>query len=338
MKTTYASVPGKVMLAGEYAVLRGGTAMACTISSNMLITARASASQSWEATSDLFEKKVVLDDQPSRADHSQEPLIQVLSHLRTTYPNQRLHLGIQSHLNVSYGVGSSSALRYGCLLAANAYASGHSLSVNESWDVARTAFELQQHAQNFASGYDIATQCKGGLTVMRNYGGPAQWPGLIAHIASGPARLNQFSLVLVGGTGAPTTSLTASTLSWLDKHRQWDHLLDVSEDLVDAWTSLMTSERGDTQVPNLVRAIIKHRNFFTDSPAAGNSLMSTLRQLPDFDDTWTCKTTGAGGEDALLLVGPIEVLRKVAVTLAPQGWHAAPFSFIECSAAVTVTP
>ncbi len=217
-------VPGKVMLAGEYSVLKGETALAVTVDQHLFVRLQDRmadgrclvASNLWPAA-----RSVGLEDQANP-----DPLVAAVARGMALYHVQDVALRIDSELDVRHGLGSSSALRLGVLLAMEDVARSRAGKPAERpraelWDIGREAVLLQRQAQAQASGYDVAIQLAGGMALIKpdlSSAGPAaarDWPGDFTPLPH--AALNELGKVahlFVGGAGAPTTSVMQTTLAW----------------------------------------------------------------------------------------------------------------------------
>jgi mevalonate kinase len=337
-------IPGKIMLAGEYSVLHGGHALAATISSgmNINVTWHPHAAQ-WEIHSDLWtEPKLVSDDHTPQLD-------MLCRAVQYAAKRTGMHGGkvvVKSNLDVSYGVGSSSALRLGICAAFFAIVNGSNPSHQGgiSLDAVHGAWHLQSEGQGIASGYDIVTQYAGGLVEFAFESADHKWrPSWFRHDLNG---LSDIVHVFIGGRGAPTTATMQSTSAWLDVGNRFEKLLDVSESLVDAfnvaikWPSAESMKRLNATC-GAVRSIFSGSQNFPAEIAEKLSLISGL------DQSWSWKTTGAGGEDAILLIGSRHAVRPAMMSLLEMGWSPLghTFSMNSCliasksfSDAITVEP
>ena len=128
----------------------------------------------------------------------------------------------------------------------------------------------------------------------------------------------------IGGKGAPTTPLMNSTKSWLDNGSGWQKLHEYSEHLILAMKVLLSGDAAETGSSNGLQETINAtgnlRRFFKDSPGFPVMVDQALNQVPGLDQNWTWKTTGAGGEDAILLIGKKSDTRSAAESLAKSGW------------------
>jgi hypothetical protein len=80
-------------------------------------------------------------------------------------------------------------------------------------------------------------------------------------------------------------------------------------------------------ISDLATAAGAQRRFLSESPHFPKSLAAQLAALPGCDQTWSFKTTGAGGEDALLVFGRSSDISAADRTLRSLGWHPMPASF-----------
>ena len=289
------SCPGKVMLAGEYSVLFGGRFLASTVKSSMNVTLQKNSTGVIKVLSPIWEKALIV--KRSDAATSPEPSIHIFStlDLNADIPEE---VGVEvtikpENFEVSYGIGSSSAIRISILTAANALFNLNLSAKKISW----LAYVDQKSTQGKASGYDIITQCTDGLVKGTIDYDPAKWPGKIENIAAGSTITNHLS-IYVGTTGAPTASLVNKTLEFIESRSLQDKIITASEELID----LLTSSRF--LFKEVRDSIINFRECFKGSAAYSTRIEHALSSLPGYDELFTWKTTGAGGEDAILVFGP----------------------------------
>lgn len=343
------SVPGKLILAGEYDVLKGGTALAATVAPRLTVTlALADGHQgATHISSDLWTAPRYLrrDDPVSFYGHD-EMLTAAVAVALKTWNLPDLNVSVQSGFDVSSGFGSSSALRLAVLAAGKLLAhpdlnpSNTRESMKESMlDCARLAYSLQKAAQSGASGYDIATQWLGGAVEFRcdTHASSDRWPLQADTLPlSALNQLNENIHVFVGGAGAPTGKMMQSTMRWLDEAgspdplatcglpadssiQRWDILRVLSRNLVDAMRTLMASDdHGNGQA---IAAAAQLRRFFSNSPAFPQKVADTLAGVSGLDRVWSWKTTGAGGEDAIFLIGTKTNTREAKMKLINSGWR-----------------
>lgn len=340
---TVVRVPGKVMLAGEYAVLGGGTALSVAVGRYLTVKIVGASSDNRDFAcsrvhSDLWDKPGVVAAGAVAADYPDAPLLAAVAHAMQCYKVHAAQVDVTSELTVSYGIGSSSALRLGVLMAFSAAASrlrGHSLSAAGAWQCAREALRLQRQAQTQASGYDLATQLSGGLCQFRAGADFEHWPeSSVRADEAALAALSKLVKVYVGGAGAATTPLLHSTLSWLQASEQMPQVHAVSDDLHAAFAGALKAPLQAHAVATLAAACGRHRRLFRAGPAYPSELAADLEGLPGCDESWSFKTTGAGGEDAVLLIGSAAAQADAARTLAARGWAPLAASFTYHGAAL----
>lgn len=335
-----ASAPGKIMLAGEYTVLFGGRALALTLDKRLSVTVTTRRPGSGTHVScELWPDPRILPDVARLSGRSADgdPLMSAVAYGLKLFEMDDVAVSVQSDLRVSYGIGSSSALRLGVLLALNELAPvGMRLAY---LDAARHAWILQRDSQALASGYDLATQLTGGLVTFRNPSAqrpllagptendPDQWPIEITRHTRLLEPARELAHPFVGGRGAPTGKVTGETLVWLDQTGRLEALMQASEELIDAFYAAL-SERFDASAQAyLIAAAREHRSLFVGAPHYPEAIVAALAQLPGFDRTWSFKTTGAGGEDAVLLIGEPTCLALATETLYRMGWDRLPARF-----------
>lgn len=322
MTTVSVQIPGKVMLAGEYSVLYGGRALAATVKNQMTVTVSDHESGKCRLTSNLWDD-VVEFATDSKPDASQPPLlVSALSGIR------RYHIGgasidVTGDLSPEFGFGSSSALRLGTQVALKTYAEGH--EAETYWEEATEAWRLQRNAQRRASGYDIVTQYLGGLTLFspgaRSDGATPHWPGPITVFPEDMVRrLNQIVHIFVGGKGAPTSETVQGMTAWLEERHLTGELVRLSENLITKFLQALKMTT-DESLTSLNAAVAAHRALFAASPSYPAWLDKTLGKIPGVDSAFSYKTTGAGGEDAVLLIGADTATQKATEALEARGWR-----------------
>jgi hypothetical protein len=227
------------------------------------------------------------------------------------------------------------------MLAMRALASGRMPTEDERWEAAREAFVLQRAAQPRASGYDVALQLGGGPALFRT-GDGTQWPSSWEPLPEAAAEsLEQVTTVMVGGRGAATAPVMHDVLAWTSDAANAAALEGANERLIEAYLRCLTSPSVSAAARRgLVSAVARHRAVLTAAPHFPHEIAGALQEVEGVDVTWSFKTTGAGGEDALLLVGDTAAARE---RLAALGWHAlrgegGGSPFVCRGAAVTLAP
>jgi mevalonate kinase len=254
-----------------------------------------------------------------------------------------LDLKVRSAIRTRDGFGSSSALCLGTMLAASFLATGAGQNdipapLRALLPAAKKAYELQKQAQGFASGYDIATQLVGGL-VLFSQREDAPWPFMLERLPhETAARIPGLISLYTGGRGAPTTTVGGKTAPWLRERFGIAAVVEASADLVKGFLDLLGNEPAQRSADIWAQffvALQAHRQLFIDAPAYPRGLFSALSSLPGFDRRWSAKPSGAGGEDALLLMGksPDDLLQADAL-LQQHGWSRCAYSLADQGAAL----
>ena len=354
-----AKVPGKIMLSGEYAVLFGGRALAGSIDQFLTVDLVAPGfadeiTNDVDVTisSDLWDRPVSLQSLLVPEDLASDPLVDAVasSVQRFAVTHRPVKVSVQSDLDVTHGVGSSSALRLAVAAATWFYAESQndnfqaaSMSQpkaltpsSREWDMVRFAYRLQRRSQKRASGYDFATQFLGGLVEMS----PANpqvdeeaairaWPGNIASLDDGlPGiyeKLSENLLILIGGEGAPTAQQMKDVLTTLDTEEKIQSLLNVSESLHEAWLNWFRDKAGAWE--HLLGAVGDQRRFFESRRNFPGQFAEAIGVLPGMDEVWSYKTTGAGGEDAIIVLAPAVLHSDILTAVSKVGWRRAAFRF-----------
>ncbi|MCX6130084.1 MAG: hypothetical protein NTX25_13595 [Proteobacteria bacterium] len=308
-------VPGKILLAGEYAVLEAHPALSLAIDRFLEVTLEKRSQDGWLIHSNLWQKSIELR-QESAEQIAREPLLQVAAFAAQHYGLSNISCHVQSELDIRYGLGSSSAVRLAVLMAAHSLAKSAS-QWNEAQriELARVSWQMQLEQQAFASGYDVLTQTLGGLLLWTpDY---SYWPG--TQLSRLPAdKLSPWLSIMVGGKGAPTRTVGQSVRQALHEQNLESAFINASNHLVNAWIKLVTL--GLEGLSPLIKAIAQHRQILAQTPYFPGDLFNKLATLPGFDKSWSLKTSGAGGEDALLLVGAAADREAARKFLAGEGW------------------
>jgi mevalonate kinase len=312
-------VPGKILLSGEYAVLDGHPALSMAVDRYLTVTLTETQSGGWTLASDLWQEPRILD-QASLHEISSEPLLQVAAYARLHFSLPHVHCRITSELDIRFGLGSSTALRLGVLLAAAAlHQNLKALDEDTRLEAAALAFRMQRVQQSFASGYDVLTQALGGVILWTpDY---QNWPGPSLKKLDSTALL-PYLQIFVGGAGAPTTKVGGSVRKALEDSGQQREYYEASNHVIQSWLQLW--QQGDEALPKLCQDIAAQRRMFASLPFFPMQLFQSLEALPGFDQNWTAKTTGAGGEDAILLIGTKDETHMAAASLAQEGWYPLP--------------
>lgn len=306
------------MLAGEYAVLRGGHALAVTVDTGMNISLKWEPhAASWNIFSNLWDSpKTVSDDHTPQTDILCRAV--QLAAKKTGFHGGTIN--VTSSLDIRHGLGSSSALRLGicgAFFALQEHQKNHMTPVLPRESI-NAAWQLQSESQGLASGYDIVTQYVGGIVEFSFEYLSNKWsPHWFKHHVGS---LNKFVHVFVGGRGAPTTQTMHTTNSWLDSAGRLDKMMDVSESLVDSFSQCLHYP-SKKSLRELIYNCAGSRSLFVGNPHFPAEIAAKLGQITGVDSTWSWKTTGAGGEDAILLIGEPEQILGVESCLKQSGWY-----------------
>lgn len=326
-------VPAKVMLAGEYAVLAGGRALAASLDCWLQARLEPSSNLGLRVSSNLWREPRNIDPYADPEQWKDTPLLHAVAAAARHHGITSAALHIDSAIEVSYGIGSSSALRLAvCMAMATAAkvwphqaapSNTYPYDINSSdgeWQAARMAVALQRAAQGSASGYDVATQFVGGLVSFQGAEAIEAWPGSVSVLpASCIQPLSNMVQVYVGGSGAPTGPLLQSTRSWLISLGRWEEFCQLSENLVTAFTTAFMQPDSPNHQRELYRACAAHRRILSAAPQFPLKIAAALAEIPGLDEYFSWKTTGAGGDDAILLLGPASYRAQAAAVLQSLG-------------------
>lgn len=324
-------VPGKVMLTGEYTVLQGGTALAATVDRHVVVRVRGlKVGDGVQVGSSLWDAPRLAK---AGAALSGEALLDAATHGAKLFGLSDVAVRVDSELDVKHGLGSSSAVRLGTLLALEELARLRSGAPprrpkSELWPTAHAAYQLQKAAQKAASGYDVATQLLGGVVRFRGEASQGHWPAEATALgAETAATLPKVVHVYVGGQGAPTAKVMGDTRAWLAAEGRMAALEQASAALLSCFETALRDPEDRASVRALVKATAQHRAIMAGSPAFPAAVAIALAEVPGADHEWSFKTTGAGGEDALLIVGHLTSVQAAGKALRAEGWHRLPAGF-----------
>lgn len=320
-------VPGKVMIAGEYAVLWGGHSLAFTVDRSLRVEMASKSGQS-EVHSSLWTEPLYVADKNSYRKYPGCEL--VLDELKRQLEPRGLsgvHLKIDSDINVNDGIGSSSALRLAIALAADALEIGQADYQNMEpdemerryWMIGKAVYESQLAYQRFASGYDIATQLAGG--VLKFAKSASLWPSEKLVLNELVEALSEYIHIFVGGAGAPTKKVGGSTLKQLEASHKKSEFIDCSEQLISSICQLLL-DGGKVHAEQCFHLLEQHRAYFQATSYYPSELDQLLRTSPGYGRDWSFKTTGAGGEDAIIIIGHKELVQPAKETLEAKAWYA----------------
>jgi mevalonate kinase len=301
-------IPGKVMLAGEYSILDGCTSLASSLDLfyTVKVQCNTDPDQPHTIISDLWDEplEIATSCLDSTSLHAEIAVDYLATAVRRFPLNSTLTITIGSGWAVSDGLGSSSAIGIGILAGCKAL-STQSLSL-DSLEILNLARDVQRARQPRSSGYDLMTQLHGGMISIH--------PDLIndeLRVQPCPEStkewLNTHLHLYVGGQGAPTSETMQSTSQWLNKKNRNKVLMHLNHSLISALLNPMNN------LETIIKEFIQLEGFWKTSPNFPHKIWTALGKMTDYGQSWAAKTTGAGGEDAIL------VISKTPLDLTPIG-------------------
>ena len=296
----WVSAPGKVMLAGEYAVLEGTDAVVMAVDRRVVARALPAA-----ASSGPF-LKAVRDIVTAHAGAASAEAL-AAAHLFVDSQSLRTPEGTK------LGLGSSAAVT----VAACACALAHGPALDPSGALAPTLVHRLAHAAHGAaqahrgargSGADIAAAVHGGIIAVRMRPDPEELPvvrplspGGGAAPAAGDGNLGGAHLVFLWtGSSASTTDLVARVQAWRHAHpAAYDQ---ATRAIADAAAALIASLRPGAGAEEVVAALDQGGRAVAGlSRAAGVEIETPIHReiatLARACGRGAAKPTGAGGGD-----------------------------------------
>jgi mevalonate kinase len=338
---TRVDVCGKVMLCGEYGALKGQSALASTVDCSLSVNFSQQASP-LTVQSDRWQKAQPV--KPILAEND-AMLTRITAALSLEFGVNRGTLTVKSQIKENFGMGSSSALHLG-VVAAFAKTSapiktadnGKNSSSSLLSGIVGTAISSQRCLQTFASGYDVATQALGGLVrftgksqpLSLNEGNALKLTRESSYLDYGQAKkinsrgtlatLNHFCHIFVGGKGANTKETVRVNLLAIEGQNLWEPLLDHNS-LLDRGLCELFATPSEKALQALIPVVKRTRDFYSRLPSFPHSLSQQISKFPGCDQSWSFKTTGAGGEDALLVFAEPERRRDLEPLFLRLGWE-----------------
>jgi phosphomevalonate kinase len=329
----HVKIPGKTLLAGEYSILHGSPGIAMALDSFMEITVSPAQDRTSSIQSSLWGKPVVLD--PSKPYQGRDPLIRTVCRGREIFQPPPFILDIPKGLPIGAGIGSSSALGLGVLFGLALFSGNQDnppclKDWKDPWTIARIALDLaRQNQGGLASGYDLLCQLLGGIPCFELPEDQNLWPGhKIRSLIYGEKFVQDHIhlFFLEKGPGAPTAPLLKKQTQWFAQDpNSRATLTSLNRPIVETLSQkLEKSEAFDLDFFFMIREL---RLFLGHSPAFETPIHNSIKRLDlGLDQTWTYKSTGAGGEDALIFFGPPDAIAPVEQELKILGWKRLPFT------------
>jgi mevalonate kinase len=341
MQKSVATIPAKIMLAGEYSVLQGGQSLSFTLNRYLTASLETFKKTSGEKTllqifSNLWKTPHLLTSLQLSFEQKQVLLLYAASEAVNSYRlSLPLKLSIDSQIQVQDGMGSSSALLLAIFLAAKQLSQNQNLSQDDALQALRAAYGIQKYKQQQASGYDFINQCYGGLI---HYQPRSLWPEGWQQLSGLKESVQAQVHIFVGGKGAPTDSVSRQTLEALRQLGYLSSLTTLSDQLIDSLVTYLQQPQETARQQAFFLANKKLRQLFEPTPHFPMEVKTSLQQTAGLDETWTYKTTGAGGEDALLLFGDEGAIAAPQQALQKLGWKRFSYELVEEGARIDKKP
>ncbi|MCK6531050.1 hypothetical protein L6R50_26975 [Myxococcota bacterium] len=289
-----ASAPGKLLLFGEYAVLRGADAVCCAFDARIAATATALDAPVVEVDSPRVLREPLRAPVEALGGDAPPGLSFVWACLRSRFPfpwGSGVSLRVDAAFPRDWGLGSSSAVTVATLGALDALAG----APRDARAVAREAVARVRAVQGgVGSGADAATQAVGGLIRYRmaeEDGGAPEIEALPFPTAPGAPVLR----AAYTGRKASTTAMVAD----LGRRRApGDPLYDELGALAAAAADLLRAGRVADLGPLLDEGTRLHERLGT-WPGDLSPALAAARRSPG---VLGAKPTGAGGGDSVLLL------------------------------------
>jgi len=286
-------IPGKLMIAGEYAVLRPGGACLAVAAGAVVHGVLGDAASSPRVVLTAFGHTVVFDAYDRGADHVPDGLavfaenaLAVLSHRYGVRLLRHWNLTVRAdHNGAKVGLGSSAAVTVAAIRAA--VASNSSSTLSAGWNaeaVAACARQVHNAAQGSrGSGYDVTTIAHGGAVAFAR--GPDR-----ARELPWPADLHAAAL-FCGTPSATQAALAGEPIANIDL----DAIQTAADAVLRAWLHMDAAAIcGAIAGAELAfEQAAKHRPSL--APAAVESAKNFIRS-----GACVARTSGAGGGDCVL--------------------------------------
>ncbi len=304
-------IPAKVMLAGEYSVLDGAKSLSFALNHYFSVTVQQAEGTS-ELQSDLWPEKVLLNHCPAHLE--KEPAIELARNLEKT-AGENIRVKIKSDFLPSSGFGSSSALRLAMQSMINHF---QNTSTRSPLEIAKTAFIGQKIHQGKASGYDFATQVVGGF-IGFSTNENMDWKVDRCHLTD-PSIASDFIHILVGGRGENTEKALVTMTQWMRQGSHKEELSIINQGLVGYLEKFFEQPSNETMKENIIKSSALSRNFFRSTPNFPHEVSSLIESVTGCDEDFSFKTTGAGGEDSLIVFGTATDCERILEKVSHLGW------------------
>jgi len=331
--TVKVSVPGKSMISGEYSILDGSRALAfaldkrlnCFVSKNDCINIQSnyeSFDESYNHWNGIFLKGDKFDILRSAVRKSLE---------KNDLNNVKIK--IESDIDPKHGIGSSSALIFAIVASIrifnerlNKYFNGiRSTSLESYLKDGLIGFGWQKENQKRASGYDFLTQAVGGFVIIDSDSNknPDNWIYSYDKINNNQEK-NKHIRLYVGGYGSPTATTTNKTYSQLTSSIKLNDLKRANNaitDLVEAF--IMNGNCGiNNLLSNIKDPFEEHYEIMSKTDGRlPDDWVDCIKKIDGYRTFFNFKSTGAGGEDAILFIGDFSALSNFETILKKINLH-----------------
>ncbi len=298
-------VPGKIMIAGEYSVLRGKHALALAVDKFFRIEAEPNPEDSFIIESSYYKRQKGLNttnfEDVKLISKKSPHLLHAIERGTETFNSPFLKIKINSEYPPHWGFGSSSALIMGLLSIQKELG-----NCNQQINCSTMATNLQKDIQGFASGYDCATQSAGGLVLFQD--------GKFEKLDLAGEKL-PFT-IFVSKASQPTADIGQRTKHWLGR-RHLTKELDILNERIIQYFQDYIKHHDQASRSKLFSNIKLQQRMLMDSPASC-SLVRELIRDPAYGVDWVVKSTGAGGDDCALFFGDIP--ENIQQKITSLGW------------------
>lgn len=329
------SVPGKTLISGEYSILEGSNGLSfavdkrlnCYVSYSKGIKIKSNFCNFEEIYKNYNDIKIKNDKFDILRNAVHKALI--------NNDLNNVSIEINSEIDPSYGIGSSSALIISIISSLRIYKeiikkgdkfkNKDLMSLEKYLSDAKVGFNWQRENQKRASGYDFLTEVVGGFVAFES--GIVHkkdiWLYEFNHINTVYDK-NKYFRLYVGGKGAPTTSTTNRTYAQLKEKNLFISLKKINDKITNETTKFINNY--EIKINNFLYIIKdtfkEHLNIISETDGKlPEKWVSHIISLEGFEKSFNFKSTGAGGEDALLFIGDFDSVPNLDSDLKKIGLH-----------------
>ena len=318
--STKVLIPGKLMFSGEYAVLFGGVAVSSSLNTYMEMEVIKNNDRSLKIYSSYYPEGLILKCRNDVLGIESLPLKKALMFCLDHSEVNLFQFDIKekTHWDSAAGFGGSSAIILSILSIFLSYK-------YKKEELLYHAYNIQKKYQGHSSGYDMVTQMYGGVIEYRCLDNKEESDRVGSRFyeikpATVGIDMNKYIHIFTSSIGSNTSSLIKKTLPFLlDKKK--NEFMKISNDLSMKMLSFLNSSKDDMDlnITRLFDLIEKQQNFFYDMDDYPN-VIKILKNHPLYKKDFIVKTTGAGGSDAILLIGDRDKIENSFSILEQNGW------------------